>query len=101
VYNDALPHSSGGGSLLNAVDRFIEVASRFRPDFVFIAGGADGHWSDPLSSLLYSLDDYEEAMWRVRESFRGTPFLFGGAGGYQPDGGTPLSWAAMIRGLAR
>lgn len=101
VYNDALPHSSGGSSLLNAVDRFIEVADPFNPTMVFIAGGADGHWRDPLSSLLYSLEDYEEAMWRVRTSFTSLPILFGGAGGYQPDGGTPLSWAAMIRGLAR
>jgi acetoin utilization protein AcuC len=101
VFNEPLSAYSGGSALTNGVDRFIEVASRFRPDFVFIAGGADGHWFDPLSSLLYSLDDYEEAMWRVRESFRGTPILFGGAGGYQPDGGTPLSWASMIRGLAR
>jgi acetoin utilization protein AcuC len=100
VYNNALPHSSGGSSLLNAVDRFIEVTEPFDPTMLFIAGGADGHWRDPLSSLLYSLEDYEEAMWRVRMTFTSLPILFGGAGGYQPDGGTPLSWAAMIRGLA-
>jgi acetoin utilization protein AcuC len=99
VYNDPLPQLSGGGHLLNAVDRFIEVGDPFEPTMLFIAGGADGHWRDPLSSLLYSLEDYEEAMWRVRMTFTSLPILFGGAGGYQPDGGTPLSWAAMIRGL--
>lgn len=101
VFNEALPHYSGGSALMNGIDRFAEVATRFKPDMLFIAGGADAHWLDPLSSLLYSLEDYEEAMLRVRDTFPSTPILFGGAGGYQPDGGTPLSWAAMIRGLAR
>ena len=101
AFNDPLPQGSGGDSLINAVDRFIEVATPHKPDLIFVAGGADGHWSDPLSSLRYSLDDYELSMVALRAAFRGRPFLFGGAGGYQPDGGTPLSWAAMIRGLAR
>lgn len=101
VFNDPLPHYTGGSGLMNAVERFIEVATPHKPDLIFVAGGADGHWNDFLSSLQYHLEDYEWSMTALREAFKGQPFLFGGAGGYQPDGGTPLSWAAMIRGLAR
>lgn len=101
AFNDPLPQYTGGDGLYNAVERFIEVATPHKPDLIFVAGGADGHWNDPLSSLQYHLEDYEWSMVALREAFRGRPFLFGGAGGYQPDGGTPLSWAAMIRGLAR
>ena len=91
AFNDALPHNTGGSGLMNAVERFIEVAQDHKPDLIFVAGGADAHWNDPLSSLQYHLEDYEWSMTALREAFRGKPFLFGGAGGYQPDGGTPLS----------
>ena len=96
AFNDALPHNTGGSGLMNAVERFIEVAQDHKPDLIFVAGGADAHWNDPLSSLQYHLEDYEWSMTALREAFRGKPFLFGGAGGYQPDGGTPLSWATSV-----
>jgi acetoin utilization protein AcuC len=60
---------------------------------VFIACGADAHRTDPLSSLKYSINGYQEAMATVRAEFLETPILIGGAGGYQPDTITPEIWA--------
>lgn len=99
VLNVPLPANSTGGRMLMAVDDFVSEALTFKPDLLFVAGGADGHFGDPLSSLQYELEDYEAAMEMVGRAIN-VPTLFGGAGGYQPDGGTPLSWAAMVRGLA-
>lgn len=99
VFNVPLPRDAGGGDLLMAVDNFISEALDFAPDLLFVAGGADGHLVDPLSNLRYQLRDYEAAMQMVGQVLN-VPTLFGGAGGYEPDGATPLSWAAMVRGLA-
>lgn len=99
VYNEPLDAETDGAGLLDAVERFLSVAHPHEPDLIFVAGGADGHWTDPLSSLMFDLEDYEGAMSMVRTQFPTTPILFGGAGGYRPDSATPLSWAAMIRGL--
>jgi len=35
----------------------------------------------------------------VREAYPDTPILLGGAGGYQPDTGTPDAWVASALGL--
>lgn len=99
VYNEPLDGETDGAGLFDAVERFVSVARPHEPHLIFIAGGADGHWIDPLSSLMFDLTDYEVAMHMVRTQFPTTPILFGGAGGYCPDNATPLSWAAMVRGL--
>lgn len=101
VYNEPLPAFAGGFRLLGATDRFLDLAAGFDPDLIFFAGGADGHIADPLSDLSYTLKDYELAARSVRIGFRNIPILFGGAGGYAPDGATPLSWATMIEALSR
>lgn len=100
VYNRPLPEYSGDRALAGAVADFASVASAYGPDLLFIAGGADGHYRDPLSSLQYTLAGYETALAGLRRAFPVTPVLFGGAGGYQPDGATPLAWATMVKALA-
>lgn len=101
AFNWPLPPDSGVLSLSEAVSAFILAADRHKADLIFIAGGADGHEGDPLSTLKYTYAGYETAMGMVRAAFPTTPILFGGAGGYQPDDGTPISWASMVSGLVR
>ena len=67
---------------------------------IFIACGADGHKTDPLSSLQYTVNGYQEAMSTLRAEFMKTPMLLGGAGGYQPDTITPEVWALSSLALA-
>ena len=68
---------------------------------VFIAIGADGHITDPLASLTYTVDGMSEATTRIRAAFPNTPILLGGAGGYQPDTVTPQAWAQMALGASQ
>ena len=78
---------------------FQQLAADFGADLIFIAAGADGHYSDPLSSLRYSAGAVLKTMGHLRNRFDRTPVLMGGAGGYQPDGGTPEMWAHAVQGL--
>lgn len=95
VFNEALAAGSGDGELRSAVVRFTTEAHRFDPQIIFIAMGADGHATDPLSTLTYSVDGMTAAVRLVRTAFLATPILLGGAGGYQPDSVTPEVWARM------
>lgn len=99
VYNLPLGASSGDDDLMRGVEDFVHLAEWHKPDYIFIAGGADGHKTDPLSSLQYTEQGVYNAMNYVRRSFPDMPILFGGAGGYQPDTHTPSMWVAMVDGL--
>ena len=68
---------------------------------IFLAGGADGHVDDPLSTLRYSISGMEAAFRLVRRAFPEVPILLGGAGGYLPDTVTPEAWARMAVAVAR
>ena len=100
TYNRALDGGSGDAELLQAVQDFIAVARAFEPDMVFIAIGADGHATDPLASLAYTVDGMRAATTNIRAAFPNTPLLLGGAGGYQPDTITPQAWSQMALGAA-
>jgi acetoin utilization deacetylase AcuC-like enzyme len=68
---------------------------------VLVAIGADGHATDPLSTLQYSYDGYRsaaEALGRLA-AVHGAPVLMGGAGGYQPTTHTPQVWATFVARL--
>jgi len=99
AYNEPLSQYAGDRELFDGVNRFIKLAKQFGADFILIAGGADGHVTDPLSSLMYTLNGVHHATSLVRFAFPDTPILFGGAGGYQPDTNTPLMWLNMVKGL--
>jgi len=99
IFNWAIPSESGDRLLVMATRDFLYEAAAFKPDIIFITGGADGHSRDPLSSLRYTLAGVEHSMSMIRDTYPHTPVLFGGAGGYDPDGATPLMWARMVRGL--
>jgi acetoin utilization protein AcuC len=95
VFNRPLEAGAGDNELENAVDDFIMYSGRYSPDMIFIAMGADGHETDPLSSLQFSIEGMVQAVRNVRHTYPETPILLGGAGGYQPDTITPEVWARM------
>jgi acetoin utilization protein AcuC len=101
VFNAALAAGSGDADLHAAVGRFLGEVRRFDPQMIFIAMGADGHVTDPLSTLTYTVEGMEAAVQLVREAFPAMPILLGGAGGYQPDTVTPEAWARMAIAAAR
>jgi acetoin utilization deacetylase AcuC-like enzyme len=76
-------------------------SGRYSPDMIFIAMGADGHETDPLSSLQFSIEGMVQVVRNVRRAYPETPILLGGAGGYQPDTITPEVWARMAVAAAR
>lgn len=85
--------------LIEAGMEFAVLAIEFGADIIFVAAGADGHESDPLSNLRFSPGGVYKTMGGLRNSFPTTPILVGGAGGYQPDGGTPEMWQSAVSGL--
>lgn len=101
VFNLPLGAHSTSAMLRLGVSEFIGLAEEHKPDYILIAGGADGHRTDPLSSLQYEISSAANALSRVRSAFPTTPILFGGAGGYQPDTATPEMWACMAIALVR
>jgi acetoin utilization protein AcuC len=100
VFNRPLPAGSDDEGLFDAVDDFVLFADRFSPDMIFIAMGADGHETDPLSSLTYTIEGMVKAVRNVRRAYPEVPILLGGAGGYQPDDVTPEVWARMALAAA-
>lgn len=100
VFNRALDLGAGDAELATHVNTFVKKTISFDPSMIFIAIGADGHVSDPLSTLCYSIEGMEQAVASVRAAFPTTPFLLGGAGGYQPDTITPQAWARMALAAA-
>jgi len=91
--NFPLVAGTGNEGLEFATDSFLEAAVVFEPTLIFIACGADALDNDLLSELNYTVGGYSSAMRRIRETFPHTPILFGGAGGYLPDTGTPAVWS--------
>lgn len=101
AFNRPLPSGAGDRELAEAVRDFVDTAHFFDPELILIAMGADGHASDPLSSLQYSIEGMARAVRHVRRAFPTTPILLGGAGGYQPDTATPEAWARMALAAAQ
>lgn len=100
VFNRPLPAGSRGQSMLAEVRQFVALARDFQPTVVLIAAGADGHSTDPLSTLRYSEGDFILAARTLRRAFPMMPMLVGGAGGYQPDRATPRMWVKFALSLA-
>jgi acetoin utilization protein AcuC len=89
AYNFPMKSGDGNAELLAASEEFCALAKAFGAEIIFIAGGADGHISDPLGGsdgggIRFTVDGYRLAMAELREQFPTTPILFGGAGGYVP-----------------
>ena len=100
VHNRPLMAGAGDDELVVAVQEFVDVCQEFKPDFIFVACGGDGHVSDPLASLEFTEAGVAIALGLVRSTFPETGILFGGAGGYRPDDYTPAMWVTGILSLA-
>jgi acetoin utilization protein AcuC len=101
VYNYALPAGSGDEDLRSSLQQITVLAEAWRPHVVLIAIGADGHETDPLSTLRYTYDGYRaaaESLGRLAAR-HDAPVLMGGAGGYQPETYTPQVWAVFVARL--
>ena len=90
----------GDDPLRYGVEQFIDKLDTFKPDFIFITCGADGHKEDPLSSLEYSVQGYAAIAQLLRQHYPDMPMLLGGAGGYLPDTRTPEVWGRVAADLA-
>ena len=99
IYNYPLGEGHGDKDLKDAGALFIKTAKTFEADMIFIACGADGLADDPLGGLVYTVNGYSDTMFAIRKAFPDTPILFGGAGGYLPDTGTPDVWSESALAL--
>jgi acetoin utilization protein AcuC len=100
VHNRPLNAGDGNDELVVAVQEFVDLCSDFKPDFIFVACGGDGHISDPLASLEFTEAGVAMSLGLVRAAFPDTGILFGGAGGYRPDDHTPAMWVSGILSLS-
>lgn len=97
-WNFPLDENAGNSELLDAADEVAAFINETSPDVVLIACGADGHVSDPLSTLQYTLRGMDAAARKIATSLEniGATAIIGGAGGYQPMEETPEHWARTV-----
>jgi acetoin utilization protein AcuC len=102
VFNYPLAPGSDGTHLRRAVTEALDTATKFGPDVIILAAGADGHTSDPLAQLRFETEDFEAVATELRgfsdEHCEGRIYI-GGAGGYDAEGSTPRVYAAVYAAL--
>jgi acetoin utilization deacetylase AcuC-like enzyme len=88
VVNLPLPARAGDKALNAAFDQIlIPLATRFKPDFVFVSAGFDGHWRDPLANFQLTPRGYFQLAQKlvgVAEHFCENRLLLTLEGGYHP-----------------
>lgn len=58
--NIPLPAKSGDDLFVQSLKDFLPIIEQFEPDIIAISAGFDGHHSDPLLDLNYSLNSFYE-----------------------------------------
>ena len=100
VYNKPIaPSGENDDELVLAGLEFSRLAQDFGADIIFVAAGADGHYTDRLSGLQYTEGGVFKMMGNLSHHFSTTPILIGGAGGYEPDNSTPAMWREAVHGV--
>lgn len=67
-WNLPLPAGCGDEVLGRAFDALLEPAvEKFRPQFILVSAGYDGHWRDPLAGLTLSAPGYARLTGRLME----------------------------------
>lgn len=88
--NFPFPAHSGEEAYLAAFDQVIlPIARQFEPELVLISAGYDGHFSDPLCSMLLGAVDYAAMAERLKalaEEFCGGKMMASLEGGYDLTG---------------
>lgn len=89
VINAPLPERVDDAGLTALFDEIVQPAlERFRPDFILVSAGYDGHWRDPLSNQAISLRGFDAIGRRLIDAAddlcRGR-LVFSLEGGYDPE----------------
>jgi acetoin utilization protein AcuC len=87
--NLPLPPGAGDGTIGPLVRRLaVPLLRDFRPEFLVVQHGVDGHAADPLAALEYSDRAYVDVLGQlvaVADELGGVPRLVTGGGGYDRD----------------
>ena len=68
IFNIPLPAGTNSEEYLNAFDFAIKKLREFKPEFVLISAGFDGHVQDPLAQFKLTTDDYYKITKRILET---------------------------------
>jgi len=98
--NLPLAPGSDDDILLEAYDNLVPVLARsFNPDIIITQNGCDGHWSDPLTHLGYTLNGFASLDSRLHELVHEVcdgRWLGSGGGGYQAYTVVPRAWTRLM-----
>jgi len=67
--NIPLPPGSGDDLFLKSILDFLPIMKQFKPDIVGVSAGFDGHHSDPLLDLNFSLNAFYKVGRLLAENF--------------------------------
>lgn len=101
--NVPLPRRTGHSAYLAALDQIaLPALQRYRPEFLLVQFGVDGHAHDPLVGLQLTTQTYQAIAERLHQTAHelcgGRMLLFGG-GGYKPEA-VVRCWSIMLGTLA-
>ena len=68
ILNIPLPAGTSSEEYLNAFEFALKKLKEFKPEFVLISAGFDGHIADPLAQFKLYTDDYYEITKRIIET---------------------------------
>jgi acetoin utilization deacetylase AcuC-like enzyme len=68
ICNIPLPAGTNSEEYLNAFEFALKKLKEFRPEFVLISAGFDGHIADPLAQLKLDTDDYYKITKRILQT---------------------------------
>jgi len=95
--NIPLPPLSTDREFMAAIDKIVIPAlNSYKPDIIILQSGADGHYTDPLTHLNYTVKGYKYAAERLRKM--NIPIVMLGGGGYDLDA-IPIIWATVYSTL--
>ena len=104
--NVPLPLGADDAVLWRVYDEILTpLAERFKPDYILVSSGFDGHWRDPLAQFYLSAAGYARMATRVRElahTFCGDKLTLALEGGYDLQALTGLTTSTLrvLRGVA-
>ena len=102
--NVELPKGSGDAELINALNsKLVKAMDEFRPEFILVSAGFDGHQADPLGGLHYTEKGYQEVakvLSDLAKKHADAKTLYVMEGGYSHDN-TSQSILAILHALAK
>ena len=67
IFNIPLPAGTNSEEYLNAFEFALSKLKEFKPEFILISAGFDGHAADPLAQFKLGTEDYYEITKRILE----------------------------------